>query len=309
MSSETARYVQRLRGHLRLGDALEAEFLREIEAHVEDRTAALVARGMSPRHAQRRALEGFGRPQTLAHLMRQAHLRTSWMEAALGAAPFVLLALLLGPGLWRDPFVAAAAAAAVGGVTVYGLWLGRPGWVYHWAGVALLMPVFAGYIAFAVLSRQLPPLVHGNANEFELAGLAGASLYFPVGAIVVGASVLVAARRDWLDASMLLSPLPIVFAWVIQVHRGDGLLHADAALGGMAPALALACLCAAAAAVVFLRARTRTLKFVTLFGSALLVLAAVSLLIDPTGGVVTLAARATMLLAFLLSPALVARHA
>ena len=309
MSSETARYVQRLRGHLHLGDSLEAEFLREIEAHVEDRTAALVARGMSERRAQQRALEGFGRPQTLAHLMRQAHLRTSWSEAALGAAPFVLLAVLLGPGLWRDPLVAVAVAAAVAGVTVYGLWLGRPAWFYPWAGVALLMPVFAGYIAFAVLDRQAPALVGGTANAYAIAGVAGAALYFPVGALVVGASVLVAARRDWLDASMLLSPLPIVFAWVIELHTGGGLLAADASLGGMAAPLALACLSSAAACVVFLRARTRTLKCATLVGSALLVLSATSLLIDPSGGVMSLAGRGVILLAFLLSPALVARHA
>jgi hypothetical protein len=309
MSSETARYVQRLRGHLRLGDALEAEFLREIEAHVEDRTAALVSRGMPERRAQRIALEGFGRPQTLAHLMRQAHLRTSWAEAALGAVPFLVLATLLGPGLWRDPLVAIAAALAIAGVTVYGLWLGRPAWFYPWAGVALLMPVIAGYIAFAVLSRQLPPLLGGDANAYALAGVAGAGLYFPVGAVVVGASVLVAARRDWLDASMLLSPLPIVFAWVVQLHSGGGILHADAGLGGMAAPLALASLCAALACVIFLRSRRRTLKFLTLVGSALLVLSATSLLIDPTGGMLALFSRSVILLAFLLSPALVARQA
>jgi len=309
MSSETARYIQRLRAHLRLPDALEADFVREIEAHVEDRTAALVAGGMSPRRAQRRALEGFGRPQTLAHLMRQAHLRTSWGEAALGAAPYLILALLLGPGLWRTPLAAAVAATVIGGVTVYGLWLGRPAWFYPWAGVALLMPMFAGYIAFAVLQQQLPRLLGGDIDTFAVAGAGGAALYFVVGALVVGASLLVAARRDWLDASMLLSPLPIVLAWVVQVHRAGGLLHADGGLGGVAPALALACLCAAAATAVFLRARTRSVKLVTLTGSALLVLAAVSLVVDPSGGLVTLGARGAMLLAFLLSPALIARHA
>ncbi|MDE3096325.1 MAG: hypothetical protein KGK07_10050 [Chloroflexota bacterium] len=309
MPSETARYVQRLKPHLRLGGALESDFLREIEAHMEDRVASLVARGVPEPLARRRAVQGFGRPRTLAHLMRQAQLTTSWREALLGAAPFALLAALLGLQVWQIPAVAGAGSALIIGCTLYGLWLGRPAWFYPWAGVALLMPVFAGYLAFAVLNAELWNVLHGAATPYALAGIAGAGLYFPIGLLVVAASVLVAARRDWLDASMLLSPLPIVFVWIIEVHRGGGLLAADGSLSGMAPVLAAICLCAAAAAFVFLRATSRAVKCATLVTSALLLVLAATLLIDPSGGVMTLGGRAVILLAFLLSPALVARHA
>lgn len=309
MSSETARYVQRLRGHLRLGAALESDFLREIEGHMDDRVAALVAGGVPERRARRAALEGFGRPQTLAHLMRQAHQAASWTEALLGAAPFALLAVLLGFGLWRLPVAAALASGIVIVVTVYGLWLGRPAWFYPWAGVAMLMPLFAGYIAFAVLSDQTPTVAAGHATAYTLAGIAGAALYFPVGLVVVAAGVLVAARRDWLDASILLSPLPIALVWIIALHRGGGLFAGDASLGGLAPMLGVIALCAMLGTVVFLRATTRTLKCVTLVASALLLLSTATLLVDPSGGLITLAGRAALLLAFLLSPALVARHA
>ncbi|MBF6601121.1 MAG: hypothetical protein IVW36_11490 [Dehalococcoidia bacterium] len=309
MSSDTARYVQRLRGHLHLGEALESDFLREIEAHMDDRVAALVARGVPERRARRTVLEGFGRPQTLAHLMRQAHQTASWTEALLGATPFALLAVLLGLGLWRLPIAAAFASGIVIVVTVYGLWLGRPAWFYPWAGVAMLMPLFAGYIAFAVLSDQAPAVAAGHATVYTLAGIAGAALYFPVGLVVVAAGVLVAARRDWLDASILLSPLPIALVWIIALHRAGGLFAADASLRGLAPMLGVIALCAMLGTVVFLRATTRTLKFLTLVASALVLLSTATLLVDPSGGLVTLAGRAAILLAFLLSPALVARRA
>jgi hypothetical protein len=309
MSSDTARYVQRLRVHLRLDDPLEADFLREIETHMDDRIAALVARGVPEERARRTTLEGFGRPQTLAHLIRQAQQIASWSEALLGGAPFALLAALLGLGLWRMPLVAAVASAIVIAVTLYGLWLGRPAWFYPWAGVALLMPIFAGYIAFAVLSTQVPALSASGASPLVLAGIAGAALYFPVGLVVVAVSVLVAVKRDWLDASILLSPLPIALAWIIEVHRGGGLLSAGASLSGLAPVLGVTALCAMAATMIFLRATTRTMKVLTLVASAILLVSAATLLIDPSGGLIALAGRAVILLAFLLSPALVARQA
>ena len=86
-------------------------------------------------------------------------------------------------------------------------------------------------------------------------------------------------------------------------------MSADASLAGMAPVLGAISVCAAVAAIVFLRTTTRTLKCVTLIASALLVVATATLLIDPSGGLVALGGRSAMLLAFLLSPALAARHA
>ena len=61
--------------------------------------------------------------------------------------------------------------------------------------------------------------------------------------------------------------------------------------------------------MIFLRATTRTWKVVTLVAGSVLLLSTATLVIDPSGGVVALAGRAVILLAFLFSPALVARHA
>lgn len=310
MSSDINGYFSRLRAHLRLGDGVEDDVLRELEAHVEDRTRALITGGMAPERARRTAIDALGRPQTLAHLMRQAQSITSWRESAFGAAAFLLMALLIGPGLWREPLAAAAGATMITGVAIYGLWLGRPAWFYPWAGSALTIPIVIGYVAFALLHREVASLAAGPPTPLGVAGIGGAALYFPIGFVVVAAAVLVAVKRDWLDASVLLSPLPCALVWVIGIHRAGGVL-ADGAAGasGASAAVGGVYLCMAVVMVIFLRAPLRTIKVTTLVASSIALLAGTTFLIAPQGDVVMLTGRAALLLGFLLSPALVARHA
>ena len=309
MSSETTAYFERLRMHLRLGDPVESDLVRELATHVEDRVGQLVADGMPEARARETAMAGLGRPQTLAHLVRQAHLVTPWTEALAGAAAFLLVGLMIGTGLWQQPLAAAAAGTLVIAVTLYGLWLGRPAWFYPWAGIALTIPIIVGYIAFAVMHREVPLLLDGTAGPLGLAGFAGSLLYFAVGLVVVAAAMLVAVCRDWLDASVLISPLPCALVWVIAIHRAGGITSAGAALTDTGALLCAIYVCMAVAAVVFLRAPVRSLKVTTLVGAALVLFLGSTLLLDPSGGFVSFAGRAALLLAFLLSPALVARQA
>ena len=309
MSSQPTAYFERLRAHLGLGEALETELLRELSAHIDDRVEQLVSTGIPESRARQMAYEGFGRPQTLAHLVRQAHLVTPWAEALLGAAAFLLAGVLIGPGLWQQPVAAAAAGALVVSLTLYGLWLGRPAWFYPWAGVALTLPIFMGYVAFALLHRELPLFLDGGAGPLALAGIAGSLLYFPVGLVIVAAAVLVAVKRDWLDASVLLSPLPCALVWIIAIHTSGGILAAGAAVSDTGVLVCGIYLCMAVAMLMFLRASQRSTKVMTLIASALVLLLGSTMLVDPSGSVLTIGGRAAMLLAFLLSPALVARQA
>jgi hypothetical protein len=219
-----------------------------------------------------------------------------------------LLAAVIGLDQWRTGSVVAVVALAVVVVTLYGLWLGRPAWFYPWAGVALTIPLYAGYLAFLILKNELPRMLAGDVQISPLMGVAGAGLYFPMGVVVMTGAVLVAVRRDWLDASVLLSPLPAALAWIIALHRAGG-ISAATSLGAASLALGSVYLAMAVAVAVFLKAPTRQLKVTTLVGSALFLLLASSLGADTNVGILTLGARAVLLIAFLLSPALVARHA
>lgn len=309
MSSDIHGYLASLRAHLRLDDNIESDLVRELAAHVEDRTAALVATGLAPERAQRSAIDALGRPQTLAHLLRQAHYVTPWLEVAFGAAAFALMAMMIGAGLWQQPLASAGGGGMIVGVALYGLWLGRPAWFYPWAGSALTIPLVLGYAAFELLHRELPRAFDGTVTATGLAGIAGAALYFPVGLIVVAAAILVAVRRDWLDASVLLSPLPCAFVWVVDIHRAGGITSSAAAGSSASAIVAGTYLCMALVIAVFLRTRVRSVKVSTLIGAAVALLAGSTIIMDPSGDLVMLTGRAALLVAFLLSPALVARHA
>ena len=245
MFPQTASYFDRLREHLRLDDSIEADIVRELQAHVEDRVELLVQGGASDRAARARVIGRMGRPQTMAHLMRRAHVVTPWPEVLAGSAPLLLMAALITGRLWQQPAFAVGASVLVVAVTLYGLLQGRPTWFYPWAGVALTMPLVAGYFAFEVLREQIPALAAGSSDATVVLGVAGAALYFPVGLIVVVTAVLVAARRDWLDASVLLSPLPGVFVWIVAVHHAGGIRHANASMAGTSQLLGVAYVCMA----------------------------------------------------------------
>src|SRR5439155_20958977 len=142
-----------------------------------------------------------------------------------------------------------------------------------------------------------------------LAAVAGAFLSFLLALLALGAPVLVAVRRAWLDASLLLSPLPAAPVWVIEVHRAGGLRSAASGLTAPSGMLAAIFLCMALATVLYLRAGTRNAKFTILVGSAIVLASATSMLIDPNSGLLMLGTRGVLLVGFLLSPALVSRHA
>lgn len=307
MFPEATTYLDRLRAHLELGDSVESDIVRELETHVEDRTERLVRDGIAEPEARRMAIGRLGRPQTFAHLMRQAHVITAWREALFGAAPLLLVAALIGARLWQLPAFAIASFVLVVAITLYGLTQGRPVWFYPWAGVALTLPLIAGYIAFAVLRSAIPQIAAGHAGPWELLGVAGAGLYFPVGLLVVAGAVGVAIRRDWLDASVLVSPLPGIFVWLIAVHRSGGLRYPNGSLAGTSVLLGIVYLCMALATVAVLRSRSRTTKVAMILSSAL-ILISIGTPVDSQEAVVTFAVRAVLLAVFLLSPALVARR-
>ncbi len=307
MFPEAATFLDRLRTHLQLDDGVEHEIVREMRAHVEDRVDRLVSQGVREDAARRMVIGGLGRPQTFAHLMRQAHLVTPWREALFGAAPLLLMGAVIGARVWQQPPVAAASFALVVAVTLYGLSLGRPVWFYPWAGVALSLPLVVGYIAFAVLHREIPAFAAGHAAALSVLGVAGAALYFPAGMVVVATAVLVAVRRDWLDASVLLSPLPGTFVWVVALHRAGGLRSPDASLAGTSDLLGIVYVCMALAMVAFLRARSRATKVATMLAAAVL-LVWIGTPLDSQEALLTLAVRALLLATFLLSPALLLRR-
>ena len=296
-------YIDRLRTHLHLSPSEEEEVVRELRAHMEDRLAELERTGLGREEAERALLHRFDQPQMLARRFQEAHIQTSWHDASIAAAAFLLASALFATHLWSQPIAFLGVASIIVGVTLYGVWQGRPAWFYAWAGLALTLLSLCGYIAFVQMDRAVRLLLDGGFDALSMVGLAGAALYFPVALVLLASSIRSACRRDWLNASLMLSPsAPVVF-WLASLHQSGGVLNAGSAVAGADNALAATFLAMALAAAIFIRARTRGAKVATLVATSVLMLLVFSSVYDLQPSLLDLTVRTLLLLGFIFSPA------
>ena len=305
MSSELHLYLERLRSTLHLSPDEEGEVVRELRTHVQDRLAELERAGLSEEEAQRVLLRRFDRPQALARQFQQAYYQASWHDALTAAAAFLLVGALYATHLWSSPVAVAAVASVVVAVTLYGLWQGRPPWFYPWAGLALTLLSFCGYLAFVLLERAIRLMTEGGLDTLPLMGFAGAALYVPLALVILASCIRAASRRDWLDASLMLSPTAPVVVWLAVLHQSGGLRDIGASVAGADTALAATFLTMAVASAIFVRVRTRSLKLTTMLAAGVLVLLAVSSINEPQLSLAALSGRALLLFGFLFSPAII----
>lgn len=298
-------FFDQLRGSLGLEPTAADEVIRELETHAEDRLEELRNAGAEDDLA-RVLRRDFGRPEVLARLLREAHTQASWHEALFAAAPFLLAALLFATHLWHNPLALAAFALVTVTVTLGASWGGKPSWFYTWAGMSLTILVVCGYLAFLILRAYAPELAEGTKNPLILLGVSGAVAYYPLAVLVLLWCTLVVVRRDWLLASIMLSPLPPVAMWLAAVHGAGGLLApAWSHAAGYDNTLAGAYLGMALAAAMIIRAQSRTLKLAALVSSALLILTAASGAREPASVLAVVASRGVLLLGFLFVPAVI----
>ena len=273
--------------------------MRELRTHVEDRVEELQNAGLSEDEALRVILRRLDRPRVLARRYQDAHLAGTWHDAAMAAAAFLLVGVLYATHLWSQPVAVTAVAALIVSVTLYGLWQGRPPWFYAWAGLALTLLSFGGYFAFVLLERASD----GGFDYVALMGFAGAALYVPLALAILASCIRVASRRDWLDASLMLSPSVPVIVWLAALHAGGGSLEAGSAVAGADAALAATFLAMAGTVAAFVRVRARPLRVATLVATALVLLVLVSTMSGSNASLTALTGRALLVFGFLLSPA------
>jgi hypothetical protein len=280
--------------------------VRELQTHAEDRLAELQRSGLSREEAQRVLLRRLSGPRSLARDFHEAHRRASWHDALMATVAFLLASALFATHAWSSPVPALGVAALIVAVTLYGLWRGRPRWFYPWAGLALTLLSVCGYFAFVALEETAEPIANGSQEAVAILGFAGAALYFPLGLLILTTCIRVASRRDWLDASLMLSPSAPVVVWLTVLHAHGGIREGAAAVTAADSALAATFLWMAIAAAVFVRARSRPAKLATICLTAAVALGTASVIYDGRVTVVDLMGRALLLFGFLLSPAILA---
>jgi hypothetical protein len=173
-----ADYVERLRHELQASPEETEEVLREVRSHLELAAGDVDREGGDEAARLHRALERFGAAARIGRELRQVHGRATWGEAGLTVLPLAFfggLALVPQGAAWIAPLI-------LGGATALG-WRARwPLWWWAWVGWL--------------------PLAIPSATQDPLWGL--------LACLVI---LLLVLRRDWLEATLAIYPLPTAWAF------------------------------------------------------------------------------------------------
>lgn len=245
MAPPESRYLESLKKHLRLDPALENNIMKEIRAHLEDRSQELRESGLSDEEATNIAARIFGPPQLVARQIYEVYSQGTWRQSLCAALPHLLVALLFSLHFWKNIFWLATVLILVASVTIYGWYNGRPDWLFPWLGYSL-----APVIATGALLVYLP----GAWSWFALIA------YAPLVVLVIISVTKAALKRDWIFASLMLLPLPITVGWIMTITKGTELLSWQGQLQKYAPLIALSFSILAIAVIAFIRIRQRWAK-------------------------------------------------
>ena len=242
-------YTDTLKNHLRLDSTIKNNVVREIRTHVEDKKHELIESGLSEKEALDTVNRHMGSPKLVAQQIYEVYSQGSWLQALFAALPHLLVAAFFALHWWQNTFWLIGIVVAVGCTAIYGWSHGKPAWLFPWLGYCL-MPV----LAVGILLIYLP----GN-----WAWLA-ASAYIPLALIIVFSVTRKISKKDWVFASLMLLPLPIMLGWIlalwiVALERNNGFL-AHEQLYDFAPLMALSFAVLALTVATFIRVRQRWLK-------------------------------------------------
>ena len=257
------KYTDSLKSYLRLDATAESNVVRELNAHLEDKKRELIEAGLSEKEAAATATRLLGSPQIVAKQMYEVYSQGSWRQAIFAALPHLLVAALFAMRCWQNTFWLIGMVAAIGGAIIYGWCHGKPTWLFPWLGYCLT-PV----IAVGILLIYLP----GNWSWFAV------TAYIPLALLVIFSVTRQTIKRDWVFASLMLLPVPIVLGWMLALEFEDKLIWHQQ-LHEFAPLIALSFAVLALTVATFMRLRQRWAKV-----GALLVLEILILVIIWLGG-------------------------
>lgn len=305
MLIEIGTYLDEVRDHLHLDPFTEKRVIGELYTYFQEKISELQLQGYSEKEATRNAIRACGRPRVIARLMYEAHSRGSWIDAVLSSQPHLIIAVLFCTHLWSNPFFVTVSFVLIVCTTLLGWWHGKPNWLYSWIGYALLPLLLSGYISRHIAAKGFNMLVSGGSFWGGGSILLLLVLFYAISLWLVLLTTIRVVRRDWILASLMLVPLPIVGIWLINIERyfsivekaGVGIYRWDMIMATIFCVIGLACM-------LFIRLRQRALKII-----AVVVVGMIGGLIivhNVTGdiGFLGLLFASVLLLLFIMSPAL-----
>ena len=260
------KYLEVISANLRLNPVRQRQIIREMYTHLEERVGDLEAGGLSRDQAVRQATTGFGQPTTVAREIDEVHRERSWLSASLAAAPYVGVSLLFALELWTSLAWLAVFLSVSVAMTLLGWWRGKPMWMYPWAGFSLVLPLVSGLIAGAAVGEAGWHLLHGREPTLPYWVLLGLLAYMPFSIWMLVSVMVKVVRFDWIFASLMLLPFPILVRWILSLQfEGSALAYER---GFIAPGadlnIAFVFLALSILPVLVLRLHRRSLKVAAL---------------------------------------------
>jgi len=284
-------YTDSLKDYLRLDPTIEGNVVRELSAHLEDKSHELIESGLSEEEATATAAKLLGSPRIVSKQMYEVYSQGSWRQAFFAALPHLLVAALFAMHFWQNTFWLVGMLGAITGAVIYGWCHGKPAWLFPWPGYCLI-PV----IAVGILLIYLP----GGWVWFAV------TAYVPLALLVIFSVTKQTIKKDWLFASLMLLPIPIALGWMLALELEDKLIWYEQ-LYEFASLIALSFAVLALTVVTFIRIRQRWAKV-----GALLTLEVLTLVMIGLGGKSAIGFGGWLILALLallllLGPALLER--
>ena len=306
MPLEVKFYLYALARRLHLDPDKKDEIIRELEAHLEDKTAELEAQGVDHDAAMTRAVQEMGAPNAVARGMYEVHSPGLWRDVLLATIPHFLLASLFALHLWSHYFLVSLLLIAIAFVTWRNWRAGNPSkWSYSWMGYSLAAPALSWLLSLITLGYGAWTLITTGQLPFNVVFFLLLIGYVPFSMWIMANVIFKMVKRDWLLASLTALPFPFLTSWVLFLNWQGGLWSNQADnMQESDTARALIFLAMAVTTAVFLKVGPRLLRIglLSLSTSILVIITAASLPVSLNALAVILMIVAS--LAFLLSPAM-----
>ena len=298
-------YLEEVRRHLNLAPERSGPIIRELRSHLLERAEDGEDSGLSGEDALARSIDSFGRPRALARLLYESHRKTSWAELGVSALPHLMIAFLFAIGGWTNWILAPLILMPMVLVTLYGWWQGKPGWLYPWAGWALVPLAIGAYWALPVFN-QIYRLLTSSGPAPDSWAVAGLLAYLAVASWILVSTTVRVAKRNWTLASLMLLPMPVMITWLVLQERAGGLFDGQTlSLHQLDGTMSLINITLGFTTVGFLMIRESKLK---VFGLMAVTFFAVTALLRASQAdleLTTMAVLAAVVSALLLTPALI----
>ncbi len=268
MLPQLRHYLSRVAFYSRLDPKAKEDVFRELQTHFEDEIDELRRSGLSTTEAVHVATERLGTAESVGRQIYEVYSKGSWSQALLAATPHFLLAFTFAFHLWRNIFWLVLLTVAIMSVAAYVWRCGRPSWSYSWTGYSLIPLLVISFLFLFAIGEILSTYVFQDSLLWLVV-----LIYIPVAFWITGATIISAIRRDWLLASFMMLPFPVIAVWLFVLEQDMGLMeYGKGSSWAVDQGIAFTLLALGGVAGAFIRLGQRLIKIGVLSMSTLLIL-------------------------------------